>query len=88
MRAEQDQVEDSPNSPAIVMTRALPVIGAVTAIGIFILDTITPEDSAVAIMYVVVVLLSARFLQRRAVILASIGLNGADRAQLFAVGAR
>jgi hypothetical protein len=40
MRAEQDQVEDSTTSPAIVMTRTLPVIGAVTAIGIFFLDTI------------------------------------------------
>jgi PAS domain S-box-containing protein len=34
----------------------------------------TPEDSAVAILYVGVVLLSAKFLQKRGVILASLGL--------------
>jgi PAS domain S-box-containing protein len=56
------------------MSRARPVIGAVTAVGVFILDTITPEDSAVAVLYVGVVLLCARFLQKRGVVLASLGL--------------
>jgi PAS domain S-box-containing protein len=74
MRTEQDQVEDGATSPAIVLSRARPVIGAATAIGIFILDTITPEDSAVAVLYVGVVLLAARFLQKRGVVLASLGL--------------
>jgi PAS domain S-box-containing protein len=74
MRTEQNQVEDSATSPTIVMSRAVPVIGAAIAIGIFILDTITPEDSAVAVLYVGVVVLSARFLQKRGVVLASLGL--------------
>ena len=67
-------MEDSATSPTIVMSRARPVIGAVTAVGVFILDTITPEDSAVAVLYVGVVLLCARFLQKRGVVLASLGL--------------
>jgi PAS domain S-box-containing protein len=71
---EQSQVEDSATSPTIVMSRARPVIGAATAIGVFILDTITPEDSAVAVLYVGVVLLCARFLHKRGVVLASLGL--------------
>lgn len=56
------------------MSRALPYIGAAIAIGVFILDTITPEDSAVAVLYVGVVVLAARFLQRRGVLIASLGL--------------
>jgi PAS domain S-box-containing protein len=74
MRTQQNQVKDGATSPTIVMSRALPVIGAAIAIGIFILDTITPADSAVAVLYVAVVLLSARFLQKRGVVLASLGL--------------
>jgi hypothetical protein len=58
------------------MSPALPVIGAATAIGVFVLDIITPADSAVAVLYVGVVLLSARFLQKRGVVLASLGLMG------------
>jgi PAS domain S-box-containing protein len=74
MLTDQNQVEDSRTSPSIAMTRALPVIGAATAIAVFILDTITPEDSAVAVLYVGVVTLSAKFLQGRGVVLASLGL--------------
>jgi PAS domain S-box-containing protein len=74
MRTEQNQVEESAASPTIVMSRALPLIGAATAIAVFILDTITPEDSAIAVLYVGVVVLSARFLQKRGVVLASLGL--------------
>jgi PAS domain S-box-containing protein len=74
MRTEQNQVEDRATSPTLIMSRALPLIGAATAIAVFILDTITPEDSAVAVLYVGVVVLSARFLQKRGVVLASLGL--------------
>jgi PAS domain S-box-containing protein len=74
MRTEHNQVEDRATSPTMLMSRALPFIGAATAIAVFILDTVTPEDSAVAVLYVGVVVLSARFLQKRGVVLASLGL--------------
>jgi PAS domain S-box-containing protein len=74
MRTEQNQVEDRATLPTLIMSRSLPLIGAATAIAVFILDTITPEDSAVAVLYVGVVVLSARFLQKRGVVLASLGL--------------
>jgi PAS domain S-box-containing protein len=74
MRTEQNHVEDSATSLTIIKSRALPLIGAAIAIAIFILDTITPEDSAIAVLYVGVVLLSAKFLQKRGVLLASLGL--------------
>ena len=74
MRTEQNQVEQSATSPAIILSRALPVIGVATATGVFVLDIFTPADSAVAVLYVGVVLLSARFLQARGVVLTSVGL--------------
>ena len=74
MRTEQNQVEQSATSPAIILSRALPVIGVATATGVFVLDIFTPADSAVAVLYVGVVLLSARFLQTRGVVLSSVGL--------------
>jgi PAS domain S-box-containing protein len=74
MRTEQNQEEYTATPPTIVRSRALAAIGAATAIGIFILDTITPRETALAVLYVVVVLLSARFLQQRGVVLVSLGL--------------
>ena len=57
----------------MLRSRVLPVVSAATALGIFVLDTITPAEIAVAVLYVVIVLLSARFLQKRGVVLASVG---------------
>jgi PAS domain S-box-containing protein len=74
MRTEQTQADDSARSSTIVMSRALPLIGGATAVAVFVLDILTPEDSAVAVLYAGVVLLSARFLQKRGVVLASLGL--------------
>jgi PAS domain S-box-containing protein len=74
MRTEQSQVEYTATLPTIVGSRALAVIGVAIAIGVFILDTITPTEVGIAVLYVGVVLLSARFLQKRGVVLASLGL--------------
>jgi len=60
--------------PTIARSRALAVIAVAVAIGIFILDSSTPREISLAVLYVGVVLLSARFLQKRGVILASLGL--------------
>jgi two-component system sensor kinase FixL len=50
-----------------------PVICAAIAIGIFIADTITPAEFAFGVLYVSVVLLAARFLQWRGIVLATLG---------------
>jgi two-component system sensor kinase FixL len=46
---------------------------AALAIAIFIVDTVTTLDIAVAVLYVVVVLMAANFLQRRGVLLVGLG---------------
>jgi PAS domain S-box-containing protein len=74
MRTQQNQVDDTATSPTIGTSRALAVIGAAIAIGVFILDTITPKEIAFAVLFVGVVLLCARFLQKRGVVLVSLGL--------------
>lgn len=51
----------------------LPSLTAAVAVIIFIADTITTVDIEFAILYVVVVLLSARFLDARGVILVAVG---------------
>jgi PAS domain S-box-containing protein len=73
MQAQQTQAQDQATSPAIVPSRALPVLSALIAVGIFILDTITPAEAAVAVLYVIIVLLTAKVLQARGVMLAAVG---------------
>jgi class 3 adenylate cyclase len=49
----------------------LPLAAAALAIGIFIFDTLSPLQFAVAVLYVVVVFIAATFYQRRGVVLAA-----------------
>jgi two-component system, LuxR family, sensor kinase FixL len=49
----------------------LPVIAVAFAIGIFVIDTVTPLEAAVAVLYVVVIMLASGFLPRRGVLLTS-----------------
>jgi PAS domain S-box-containing protein len=50
-----------------------PATAAAFAMAIFLVDAITPLDVAVAVLYVVVVLLAASFLERRGVLLVAAG---------------
>ena len=54
-------------------TPILPASAAAFAMAIFVVDAITPLDVAVAVLYVVVVLLAANFLERRGVLLVAAG---------------
>jgi PAS domain S-box-containing protein len=49
------------------------MIAAALAIGIFVIDTLTTLDIAIAVLYVAVVLMAANFLERRGVLLVSAG---------------
>jgi two-component system sensor kinase FixL len=73
MRTEQNRVESNATLPATFTSRVLPVVSATLAVAVFILDSITPADIAAGVLYVGVVLLSARFLQTRGIVLASFG---------------
>src|ERR1700731_2415400 len=62
-----------PRSLAFTAARMFPVLAALFAPAIFVVDTATTLDIAVAVLYVVVVLLSANFLARRGVLLVASG---------------
>src|SRR5437879_11014902 len=54
-------------SPASAVSPILPLTAGAFAIGIFLIDTFTPLDIAIAVLYVIVVLIAANFMQRRGV---------------------
>ena len=60
-------------SSAKATSRILPAATAMFAIGIFIADAITNQEIAVPVLYVVVVLMTARFCQVRGVLIVSLG---------------
>jgi signal transduction histidine kinase len=55
---------------------ASPFIAGALAIIIFVIDTFTPSDIAIAVLYVIVVLMAANILRRRGVILVSLACAG------------
>lgn len=57
-------------------SRILPVATSLFALGIFVIDTIPSYDFAIAVLYVVVVLLSLGFCNRRGVLLVGLGCVG------------
>ena len=65
----------SPNS-ALSNWPASRLIAGALAIIIFAIDTFTPLDIAIAVLYVIVVLMAANFLRRRGVILVSLACAG------------
>jgi PAS domain S-box-containing protein len=54
---------------SIATSPALPAFALAVAIGIFLIDTLTPFGIAVAVLYIVVLILSANFLDRRGLIM-------------------
>lgn len=54
----------------------LPVATVALALAIFAVDTLTPLGMAVAVLYVIVLLMAARFLPRRGVVAAALGCVG------------
>jgi PAS domain S-box-containing protein len=58
-----------PASPA--RSRFLPVLAGLFAVGIFLIDTLVPLDIAIAVLYVVVVLIASNIYQRRGLLVAS-----------------
>ena len=60
-------------SSAKATSRILLVATAIFAIGIFIADAMTSQEIAVPVLYVVVVLMTARFCQVRGVLIVSVG---------------
>src|SRR6266850_5689387 len=59
-----------------VLSSALPIATTAFAIGIFLADTFTHFDIAVAVLYVAVVLMATRFCQARGILLVSVGCVG------------
>ena len=59
--------------PATVNSLALPAAAGLIAIAIFAVDTFVLLPGAVAVLYVIVVLLSVNFLQWRDVLLVALG---------------
>jgi two-component system, LuxR family, sensor kinase FixL len=55
------------SSPSV--SRALPLIAGAIGVGIFLVDTFTTLDIAIAVLYVIVVLVAANFLHRRGVMI-------------------
>src|ERR1700750_3129193 len=55
---------------------ALAILAGAIAAGVFTLDTLAPPNVAVAMLYVAVVLIAARFLQWRGVLLVALGCAG------------
>ena len=62
------------SSPAALSTSVLaPLLAGLFAIAVFVVDTVTPLDIAVAVLYVVVVLMAANYFQLRGVLLVAMG---------------
>jgi PAS domain S-box-containing protein len=71
--ARTEQVQPNGGSATIPTPPFLPVICAAIAVGIFIADTITPSEFAFGVLYVGVVLVAARFLHWRGVVVVTLG---------------
>ena len=65
------EMDDRALPPTLSNPPLLPIIAGVLAVGIFVVDTASTLDMAIAVLYCVVVLMGASFLHRRGVLLLS-----------------
>ena len=72
------QLSSAPVRPSLL----LPSLAAIVAIGIFVVDTVTPLDIAIAVLYVAVVLLAMDFAGRNGILIVAGGCAAAHRAEL------
>src|ERR687891_80873 len=63
------QSPSAPVRPSLVM----PVLAAIVAVAIFVVDTVTPLDIAIAVLYVAVVLLAMDFAGRNGILIVAGG---------------
>src|SRR5688572_30557619 len=63
------QSSSAPVRPSLVM----PVLAAIVAAAIFVVDTVTPLDIAIAVLYVAVVLLAMDFAGQRGILIVAAG---------------
>lgn len=63
------QLSSAPVRPSL----AMPVLAAIVAVAIFVVDTVTPLDIAIAVLYVAVVLLAMDFAGRTGILIVAAG---------------
>jgi PAS domain S-box-containing protein len=68
-----NEMKNESSAATLAVSPILPVVAGVFALAIFIVDTATPLDIAIAVFYVVVVLMAANFCRRRGVLLVAAG---------------
>jgi PAS domain S-box-containing protein len=83
---DPNQTAMSDNVPvAPARSRFLPVIAGLFAIGIFFIDTFVPSDIAIAVLYVVVVLIASNIYERRGLLVVSAACMGLTLLSYFIV---
>jgi two-component system sensor kinase FixL len=74
--AEHIEVQNRMPSGAAGTSRGFAVLIGIGAVGIFLLDTVTPAEIAVDVLYVGIVLIAARVFETRGIVLVSIACAG------------
>lgn len=77
------EMKGQPRSQRSAASMLLPVATAALAIGIFIVDILTPPEIVVTVLYVAVVLMATRFCRPRGVVLVAAGCIGLAVASYF-----
>src|ERR1700751_4856755 len=75
-RNASEMISESSSSALTGVPGLIALFTGLFAIAVFIIDTVTPLDFAVAVLYVVVVLLAARYFSRRYVLTVALGCMG------------